>query len=99
MGCADIKLDHIPLSIGMERSKVEKLVANALGSTSNYSPYGDNLMGGVVEYAEDSCVLEVIYKPGTPAPWVINSEGVGEHLPPIEETVISFRLHEKSQNR
>jgi len=95
MGCSNSKLTHLQLEVGMERARVEELVANALGTTKNYSPYANNLRGGVVEYSEGSCVLEVTYRSGAPAPWVINAQGVAEHYPPIDETVISFRKHEK----
>lgn len=99
MGCGSAKLNSIQLAVGMERTQVEKLVAEALGTTSNYSSYGNNLRGGVVNYVENSCVLEVTYKSGAPAPWVVNKQGVGEHYPPIDETVLSFRRYKKGRNR
>ena len=92
MGCGDSKLSQIQVKIGMERLSVEKLVSEILGIPNDYSPYGNNLRGGIVEYADGSTLLEVNYEPGLPAHWVINSNGIGEHYPPIDEKVISFRL-------
>ncbi len=89
------KLEKISvlLQVGMPREKVEKLVTETLAIENNYSPYGNNLRGGVVEYKDKQWILEVTYNPGSPAPWVINKQGVAEHYPPVDETVKSFRLY------
>jgi hypothetical protein len=82
---------EIALSVGMIRSDVEKKVAAALGTESQYSAYND-LDGGLVSYADGKWVLRVTYSRGTPAPWVINAQGVGEHWPPQESTVLKYEL-------
>lgn len=79
----------------MDREVVETQIAAALGKDSTYSPYGNNLRGGTVEYTDGELVLEVVYKPGATAPWVVGSSGVAEHRPPVDETVISFRTYRK----
>ena len=89
------KLESIPIEIGMKREKVEEMVAQALGIANEYSPYGNNLTGGVVQYSEASKVLEITYNNGVPAPWVINQDGVAEHYQPVDETVQSFRFYKK----
>jgi hypothetical protein len=86
--------DTLELSAGMTREQAEKSIAVALGKErSDYSPYGNNLRGGTVEYKDATglIILEVIYAAGTPAPWVTRPNGVAEHYPPVDESVISFR--------
>lgn len=89
------KLEKISalLHAGMLREKVEKLVAETLAIENNYSPYGNNLGGGIVEYKDRQWILEITYNPGAPAPWVINKQGIAEHYLPIDETVKSYRLY------
>ncbi len=81
----------------MERLDVEKKVATALGAESGYTPYGDALQGGTVEYREGPWTLRVVYSRGTPAPRVINAQGVGEHWPPIDSRVVKYALFKSAQ--
>lgn len=85
-------LTKVKLVQGMSRSEVENLVATALSKKSDYSPYGNNLEGGVVKYTDSSMVLEVTFERGAPAPRFLNGNGDSEDRPPIDETVKSFRL-------
>lgn len=87
-------LQDIQLSIGMDRAAAEELIARHLKTTSQYTPYRSDLATEeTVTYSDGSVVLEVAYSPGTPAPWVINTEGVAEHYAPIDATVKSFRTY------
>lgn len=87
--------DKIDLPVGTPREEAEKRIAAALGKPSTYSPYGNNLRGDTVEYTDGTIVLEVVYKAGTPAPWVTMPDGGAEHYPPVDESVISFRYVRK----
>jgi hypothetical protein len=82
----------IPLSEGMERRDVEEKVAAALGKENHYAPYGDKLKGGLVSYVDGKWILRVTYSQGSPAPWVINAAGVGEHMKPVDSTVLKYEL-------
>jgi hypothetical protein len=82
----------ISLSAGMERRDVEQKVAAALGTENHYAPYGDKLKGGLVSYADGKWILRVTYSQGSPAPWVINGAGVGEHMKPVDSTVLKYEL-------
>lgn len=86
------RLHHVELKVGIERQKVEDQVARLLSRTRQYSPYGNNLLGGIVEYRDGDWVLHVTYKAGAPAPWVTISDGVMQHLPPIDETVVEYKI-------
>ena len=88
--------DRISLHAGMQREQAENEIAKALGKErSEYSPYGNNLRGGTVEYTDGTAVLEVVYQAGTAAPWVVGANGVAEHYPPTDEAVISFRTYRR----
>jgi hypothetical protein len=76
----------------MARQKVEEEVANLLSRPQQYSPYGNNLNGGLVQYRDGEWVLEVTYKTGAPAPWVENADGSMQHLPPIDEAVLEYTI-------
>ena len=80
------------LNVGMNREDVEKQVSALLGEEQQYNPYGKNLRGGTVQYRDGDWVLEVTYKAGAPAPWVETPDGETEHLPPIDETVLEYRI-------
>jgi hypothetical protein len=86
------RFHSLELEVGMERQKVEEQVASLLSRQNRYSPYGNNLTGGVVEYRDGDWVLEVTYKAGAPAPWVETPDGSMQHLPPIDETVLEYRI-------
>lgn len=88
-GC---RLCSVQISAGMARAEVEAKVAAALGKTDQYSPYVNNLQGGLVVYRDGPASLQVTYLPGSPAPRVINAQGVGEHMQPIDEAVASVKL-------
>lgn len=76
----------------MKRERVEDGIDALFGRAKQYSPHGNNLTGGTVEYRDGDRVLEVVYKPGAPAPWFETPDGTVTHLPPVDETVESFRL-------
>lgn len=89
---------EIDLPVGLPRERAEQAIATALGNAeATYSPYGNNLRGGTVEYtdATGKFVLDVTYQAGVPAPWVTRPDGVAEHHPPVDESVISFRSYRK----
>lgn len=80
----------------MSRAEVEAKVTNLLGKENLYSPYGNNLQGGIVLYEETGWVLKVNYQAGTPAPWVTNENGAAEHYPPMDETLLSYQIFRKN---
>jgi hypothetical protein len=80
------------LKKGMKREQVEKLVAALHGKRNMYSPYGNNLKGGTVQYRDGGSVLEVEYKPGSPAPTISKPDGTTQGYPPIDESVIAFTI-------
>jgi hypothetical protein len=86
-------LAKIVISAGMPRSEVEDQVAKALGKVSTYSAYANNLAGGVVEYSQAQCVLNVTYLPGAPAPLISTPSGSVQHMSPKDETVIMHKLN------
>jgi len=86
------KFETLHLKVGMNREQVEEQLEVVLGKKSDYSPYGNNLLGGTVQYREGVWILEVTYKSGTPAPWIINKDGIAEHYPPIDESVLDFSI-------
>ncbi len=85
-------LHQVELNVGMERQKVEDQVARLLSRTKQYSPYGNNLLGGIVDYRDGDWVLHVTYKAGAPAPWVKTLDGAMQHLPPMDETVVDYKI-------
>lgn len=89
------QLCMLELKAGMSREEVETKVANLLGKENNYSLYGNNLQGGVVLYEETGWELKITYRAGTPAPWIINQNGVAEHYPPIDETLLHYEIFRK----
>ena len=92
------RFTNLELKVGMNRKQVEGLVSRLLGEEKPYSPYGNNLRGGTVQYRDGDWVLEVKYKAGAPAPWVKNPDGSMKHYPPIDETVLEYRI-EKDPNK
>lgn len=98
LGVAESRLHRVELKVGMERQKVEDQVARRLARQSQYSPYGNNLQGGVVQYRDGDWVLRVTYKAGAPAPWVKAPDGTMQHLPPIDETVLEYKLERIPDN-
>jgi len=80
------------LRAGMNREQVEQQVAAILGAQHAYSPHGNNLQGGTARYRDGDCVLTVTYKAGAPAPLFIDDQGQGGHYPPIDETVLEYRI-------
>ncbi len=63
----------------MNREQVEEKVAALLETQSTYSTYGNNLTGGTV-------------KAGAPAPWIIGEDGKAQHYPPVDESVLAFKI-------
>jgi len=92
------RFSTLDLKVGMRREQVEEQVAVLLDKQKTYSPYGNNLRGGTVEYRDGAWILRVNYKAGVTAPWVQNSDGTVEHLPPVDETVIEYEI-ERIPNR
>lgn len=77
-------LNQIELNVGMDRQKVEEQVAKVLSRPNQYSPYGNNLTGGIVQYPDGDWVLEVKYKAGSPGPLVKTPDGKVQGYPPVE---------------
>lgn len=86
------EFDANKIAINMPRSKVEALVATWLKKTNNYNVYSKNLEAKKVRYQSKTCRLTITFAAGSPAPWVINKDGIGEHLEPIEQTVLDFKI-------
>ena len=82
----------LELSKGMERKAVERKVAEAKATESQYSSYGNNLQGGVVDYQDHGWILRVTYASGTPAYWYAPPGGPNEHRPPTDETVLETQV-------
>lgn len=76
----------------MSREEIEAMIAASLGMQSTYSPYGNNLQGGTVLYRDGKRVLKITYKAGTPTPWVLNKDGIAQHHPPMDETVLNHEI-------
>ena len=76
----------------MNREQVEEQVAALLETQSTYSTYGNNLIGGTVRYSDGDWILEVEYKAGAPAPWIIGEDGKAQHYPPVDESVLAFKI-------
>jgi hypothetical protein len=85
------RFDFLDLKAGMDRGKVEEQVSALLSKPMTYSPYGNNLLGGTVQYRDGDWVLEVTYKPGAPAPTIVTTDGKTQGYPPIDETVIEYK--------
>ena len=92
--CAAV-FQTIRVAKGMNRQDVEIQVANVLNTRNTYDPYGSNLLGGTVDYQHGNCVLTVTYKAGAPAPNVVASDGHLQGYPPIDETVLDYRIERK----
>jgi hypothetical protein len=88
-------LANLNIQIGMERTKVENSIAQALKTKNEYSAYGNNLRGGIVKYTDGRFILEIKYKAGAPAPLFIDEQGDTQGLPPIDETVESTKFYKK----
>lgn len=94
-GCVGSRLTNLAIRVGMEREKVESMIAEALNTENKYSPYGNNLSGGIVKYTDGSYILEIKYMAGAPAPYVKDAQGVVIHYPLIDETVESIKIYKK----
>ena len=86
------RFHSLGLKTGMNREDVEKQVSALLGQQQQYSPYGNNLRGGDVQYRDGDWVLKVKYKAGAPAPWAENPDGSMQHYPPMDETVLEYKI-------
>ncbi len=93
------RLERLALQVGMTREVVEARVARLLGKPSDYSVYGNNLTGGRARYRDGDWVLEVVYKPGAPAPWVEAPDASMQHYPPTDETVLEYRIERSPATR
>jgi hypothetical protein len=89
---ATSRFKTLELTVGMNRAKVEDQIAVLLGKQKSYSPYGNNLKGGAVNYRDGDWVLEVIYKSGSPAPQILLPDGSAQDYPPIDETVLEYKI-------
>jgi hypothetical protein len=85
-------VDKLGVKQGMPRMEVEQRIAEIRGEENTYSVYRGGLQGGSVEYRFGNCVLTVAYAPGMLPPWVIGSDGVAQHLAPIDESVQRIQL-------
>jgi hypothetical protein len=92
------RFHNLELKAGMKREKVEVQVATLLSKPNSYSPYENNLQGGIVKYHDGEWVLEIKYKAGAPAPTIINKEGKAQGYPPIDETIIEFKIEKIPNN-
>lgn len=93
------RLCAIELRAGMTREQVERQVAVALGEQPSYSPHGNNLRGGTVRYRDGNWVLSVTFKPGAPAPLFSDEQGHSGHFPPIDETVLEYRIVDETSGQ
>ena len=94
-GCGHIQASRfhsLDLKMGMKRADIEKQVDALLGQPRKYSPYGNSLRGGIVLYHDGGWILEVNYKAGVPAPWFENKDGKMEHYPPVDETLLEYKI-------
>lgn len=86
------QLVNLAISVGMARAEVERAVAAALGVPSTYSVFANSLEGGTIEYFGYHCTLKVDFAPGAPAPRISLPSGHTEHLQPMDERVLAFKL-------
>jgi hypothetical protein len=82
----------VKLAEHMPRLGAEQAIAAALGTKVTYSLYANNLLGGVVEYRDGTCLLTVTYRPGAPAALLLTDTGKTEHRLPRDESVVSSEL-------
>jgi hypothetical protein len=85
-------LAMVNLAEHMPRLDAEQAIADALGTKGTYSLYANNLLGGVVEYRDGTCLLTVTYRPGAPAALLLTDTGKTEHRLPRDESVVSSKL-------
>ena len=86
------RFHSLELKPEMNREDVEKQISALLDQPQKYSPYGNNLRGGTVQYPDGDWILEIKYKAGAPAPWVENPDGSMQHYPPMDETLIEYKI-------
>jgi hypothetical protein len=86
------RLAMVKLAENMPRLDAEQAIAAALGTKVTYSLYAHNLLGGVVEYRDGTCMLTVAYRPGAPAARLLTDTGKTEHRLPRDESVASSKL-------
>lgn len=86
------RLVTLNVAVGMERAEVEARYAKLLGRKSDYSPYNNSMTRCVILYRDGDWVLEVTYKGGAPAPWIVNDDGSAMHMPPVDNKVEAFTL-------
>jgi hypothetical protein len=79
----------------MQRSELERKVADLLGRPSSYSTYGNNFRGGTVLYRNKGCNLRVTYKAGAPAPHIMITGKELQHLSPKDEEVQRYEALSK----
>ena len=87
------KFDSLDLEVGMKRTRVEEQVSTLLGKPMTYGAYGNNLRGGTVEYRSGEWVLQVEYRPGSPAPTIRRPDGTRHTYEPIDETVLAYKTY------
>ncbi|MBA3037006.1 MAG: hypothetical protein FP814_11005 [Desulfobacterium sp.] len=93
--CSDKEspLANLDIQIGMERTKAENIIAQALKTKNKYSAYGNNLRGGIVKYNDGRFILEIKYKAGAPGVLFVNDQGNTQGFPPVDETVESTKFY------
>ena len=82
--------DTLDLKVGMTRQQVENQLRDTPGPHDTL--YGNNLTGGVVLYREGDWFLEVVYQAGAPAPSIRRGDSAMVHYPPIDESVLQFKI-------
>ncbi|MFH2045766.1 MAG: hypothetical protein ABIK92_11540 [Pseudomonadota bacterium] len=90
-------LANLDIQIGMKRSEVENIIAQALNTKNEYSAYGNNLAGGIFKYTDGRFTIEIKYKAGAIAPLFVNNRGNTQGLPPIDETVENIKFYKNKR--
>jgi len=76
----------------MKRSVLESNIAKYIELESNYSSQNPTESSTSATYVIDSINLVVKYQAGLPAPYVMEKNGSITHFPPIEQTVLSWKI-------
>ena len=88
----DIK--KLNIKVGMKRSVLEKNIAIYTELKSDYSKQYPTESPTYADYVIKSINLSVIYKKGSPAPYVTNKDSSISHLHAVEQTVINWNINE-----
>ena len=80
------------LQPNMSRLETEKIIEKIREIKSTYDVYAMDISDIVVYKLDQKHVLLVWYKPGTPAPTIITSDGRRKHYPPKDGHYLKHRL-------